>query len=120
MKFISELKNIDGYVYLTYPNSKDVQSMMWTISHMRYVIGEANDMGITCCFTPLAINSNTTPEINEPLIDNCEQVWVLMLEGWEDCEMVFSDTQRAKLKDKPVRYCYVNKGDTTSLMFVED
>ncbi len=52
---------------------------------------------------------------NKPFMDACSQMWVLMLDGWNESKGIEEETEYARFLDKPVRFLCISGPDLLML-----
>lgn len=129
-KFLSDIPEVDGYVYLCSPYSSDLALVESTrYAFIRSAVAYMATFGITA-LSPVVYSHEIAHHHNLmggefwqtwaiPLLKSCCEGWVLMISGWQESEGVRKEIELLRVLDKPIKYVYFNS-DWTDIMMVEN
>ena len=131
MKFVNELPPPEGFIYLASPYSGNNFEQELRYQHALYTVYYLSTHAFPI-YSPIvhyheAAKLYEMPKdsyhwalINSIMLGAAGEVWVLMLNGWEQSVGVESERNLAINLGKPVRYIYYPSGNYDSLMVMED
>ena len=128
MKFLSDIPKPEGYIYLASPyNSENVG-----VKLIRHLCAESATAYIIeagfSVYSPIvhmhfmAVNYNLTDRIpwhhiNRPLLESCSELWILMIDGWQESVGLTGEILLARELGKPERYIYSSEN---AILVMED
>lgn len=117
MKYLSSIPAPESYIYLASPYSGNTFSQHVRYEYTKYAVYKMIDSRLAV-YSPIVSNhdlaiSYDLPKdaifwelVNSLFIQQCSEVWVLMLDGWEQSEGIRLERNYAEAINKPVRFCY--------------
>lgn len=129
-KFINEIPEIDGYVFLASPYTSELHLVEATrYAFVRAAVAYLATAGITA-ISPVVYGHEVAHHHNIyggdfwhtwalPIIKNCTEGWILMISGWQESEGVARELDLLRVLDKPTKFVYFNDS-WTDLLVVEN
>ena len=131
MRYIQDIPKPESFIYLASPYSSD-KPMERAIRHL---MAEAATAYIIIAGFPtyspivhghrMSIDHGIDDQnilwnsLNEPFIRTCSELWVLMIEGWQESKGVQWEVELAESLHTYIRYVYVAP-DGQSILVMED
>ena len=118
MKQLRDLPTPDSYIYLASPYSGTDFEQELRYSHVKLAVKFAIEEHLAV-YSPILHSHDLAKTyqlpgdaaywelVNSGFINNCSEVWVLMMTGWEESRGVELEIQYARLLEKPVRFVYL-------------
>ena len=131
MKYLSAIPRPESFIYLASPYS-DSSPLVRIIRHaqVEWAVYHILIKGIVAYspivyFHPIAykydldLDNSYWSQFNKTFIRACSELWVLMLDGWEDSAGIKEELEIAKDLGIPVRFVYTSN-DNIMVMDEED
>ena len=118
MKQLRDLSTPDSYIYLASPYSGTDFGQELRYEHVKLAVKFAIEEHLAV-YSPILHSHDLTKTyqlpgdaaywelVNSGFINNCSELWVLMLPGWEESRGIELELQYARLLEKPVRFVYL-------------
>jgi len=118
VKQLRDLPTPDSYIYLASPYSGTDFEQELRYEHVKLAVKfmveeklavyspilHCHDLARTY---KLPTDATYWELVNSGFINNCSELWVLMLPGWEESRGIELELQYARLLEKPVRFVYL-------------
>lgn len=132
MKYLSDIPKPESFIYLASPYS-DSSPLVRIIRHaqVEWVVHNVLSEGIVAYspivyFHPTAtkydldLDNSYWNQFNETFIQICSEIWVLMLEGWEESEGVKWELELSRKLHIPERFIYLSSHNEIMVMDEKD
>ena len=129
MKYLPDIKTPESYIYLASPYSGHPFSQHVRYEYTKYVVFQMIEEKLAV-YSPIVhfhdlAHSYEMPKdaifwdlINGAFVQQCSELWVLMLDGWEESLGIKLERDYADNLGKPTRFVYLN--DEFQVLVMED